>query len=85
MFLTWFLVVGTSISISGCTTSQENSTKSCVIVAKTVLKKSLKISLKNDNNNKKKNKEKKKKKRPDQVRNCVQINYDRAGSIPEKH
>ena len=84
MFLTWFLVVGTSISISGCRTSQGNSTKSGVIVAKTVLKKSLKISLKNDNNNKK-NKEKKEKKRPDQVRNCVQINYDRVGSISEKH
>ena len=41
MFLTWFLVVKTSISRSGCTSSQGNSIKSSVVVEKTVLKKSL--------------------------------------------
>ena len=41
MFFTWFLVVETSISRSGCTSSQGNSIKSGVVVEKTVLKKSL--------------------------------------------
>ena len=41
MFLTWFLVVETSIRRSGCTTSHGNSIKLGVIVDRTVLKKSL--------------------------------------------